>query len=621
MVACCRCGIGVVVTFWIVAIVVCSGSLAAAEDTAERGEPRWYGELDATDRRFRFVLEERPVAHGAAEREPADGEPTPPAEAENIPEARWQLRSIDEGDRRFAVESFVCDGEQLRFELPISQASYIANKRDGGDAVVFQGTWRQRGNTLPLDFREVGEEPVPPAAEELWTGTLNAIIQKLELRFRITRDGAGLRTAWMDSVTQQAGGFRGDLGIKGDTWTIDVPAVRGRFEGTLSEDGETLEGSWSQSGVSLSLTLHRGDDGPPPPPAAKNRPQTPRPPFPYQSEDVRFRNAAQNVTLAGTLTIPKGEGPFPAVLLISGSGPQDRDETLFEHKPFAVIADSLTRQGIAVLRHDDRGVGGSSEGPPEATSDDLMGDVLAGWEFLSAREEIDRHRIGLIGHSEGAMLATMAAARKPEIACVVMLAGAGVDGRRVLLSQGRRVLEAEGLGSPERLDRQRVLQEVLMNVVQDAPPGASAETMAAEAAKRLREALPGEQPPGEDLDALAEAGVARLSTAWFRFFLEYDPTMPLRQLDCPVYALVGSHDVQVDAETNLPPLRDAVAEAGNPASVVEELPGLNHLFQTSMTGGLSEYEEIEETVAPHVLKRIGGWLQEQFESGPDQSEK
>ena len=581
-----------------------SGPPAVAADEAVVGEPRWYGELDATDRRFRFVIEQLP---GSAMAEDAESEPAEGGEA------RWQLWSIDEGDRRFPLESFVNDGEQLRFELPISQASYTGTKREtGGGSVVFAGTWGQRGTTLPLDFRSVGDQPVPPPADEVWAGTLNAIVQKLDLRFRITRDAAGLRTAWMDSLTQQVGGFRGDLGITGSTWTIDVPAVRGRFAGTLSEDGKTLAGSWAQSGVSLPLSLSLGDDQPPPPPAAKPRPQTPRPPFPYASEEVSFRNATQDVTLAGTLTLPEGDSPFPAVVLISGSGPQDRDETLFEHKPFAVIADHLTRRGIAVLRYDDRGVGGSTAGPPDATSEDLAGDALAGWDCLAERAEIDPQRIGFVGHSEGAMLASIAAAKNPEVACVVMLAGAGVDGKQVLLSQGQRVLEAEGLSSPEQLNRQRVLQEVLMSTVEDAPPGASPATMAAEAAKRLRETLPGEPPPGEDLDALAEAGIAQLATPWFRFFLEYDPTKPLRQLACPVLALMGSNDVQVEAAINLPPLRAAVAEAGNPASAVEELPGLNHLLQTSTTGAVSEYDTIEETIAAEALERVGSWLDERF---------
>lgn len=595
----------------LLAAVACGGLHECQAEEPAAGVARWYGELDATDRRFRFVLEELPATPSE------EAESDSAAAADAAPDSRWQLRSLDEGDRRFPLESFVNDAERLRFELPISQATYAGNKRTAGGHVVFEGTWQQRGNTLPLDFRPVGEDPVPPPAEEVWAGTLNAIVQKLELQFRITRDAGGLRTAWMDSVTQQVGGFRGDLGIKGDTWTIEVPAVRGRFEGTLSDDGKTLEGSWSQSGVSLPLSLARGEDQPPPPPPAKNRPQTPQPPFPYRSEIVTFRNAGQDVTFAGTLTLPAGDGPFPAVVLLTGSGPQDRDETLFEHKPFAVIADFLSRRGIAVLRFDDRGVGGSTAGPPDATSEDLASDAVAGWEFLAGRDEIDLRRIGFVGHSEGAMLAAMAAARKPEVACIVMLAGAGVDGRQVLLSQGRRVLEAEGLmspglASPERIERQQVLQEVLMATVKDAPPGASAETMAAEAAKRLREKLPGGAPPGEDLDALAEAGIARLSTPWFRFFLEYDPTEAVRQLECPVLALVGSNDVQVDAATNLPPLREAVAAAGNPASVVEELPGLNHLFQTATTGAVSEYDTIEETIAPQVLERMAAWLAEQF---------
>lgn len=573
-------------------------SLPAADEPAA-GEARWYGELDAADRRFRFVLEE--VAAGEAE-----------GDAEAEPSVRWLLRSIDEGDRRFPLEGFVSDGERLRFELPISRASYAGNVLDNG---TVEGTWQQRGTTLALTFRQAEDEPLPPPAEEIWTGTLNAIVQKLDLRFRITRDVAGLRTVWMDSLTQAAGGFRGDLGIKEEVWSFDVPAVRGRFEGRLSDDGETLEGTWTQGGVSLPLTLARGEDQPLPPPVAKQRPQTPQPPFPYVSEEVAFRNTAADVTLAGTLTYPEGDGPFPAVVLISGSGPQDRDETLFEHKPFAVWADWLTRRGIAVLRYDDRGVGGSSEGSADATSEDLSVDVEVARDFLAGLPQIDPERIGLVGHSEGAMLATMAASRKSGVACVVMLAGAGVDGRQVLLSQGRRVLEAEGVDKPEQLERQRILQEVLMDTVLDAPPGASRETIAREASQRLRDQLPDDLPQDQDLDALAEAGVARLASPWFRFFLEYDPATAIRALECPVLALVGSNDVQVDVATNLPPLKEAIEQAGHQDSAVEELPGLNHLFQTATTGAVSEYDAIEETIAPAVLDRVGNWLEARLAAG------
>jgi pimeloyl-ACP methyl ester carboxylesterase len=565
----------------VVAGWLAAGLVAVADDMSE-AVTRWYGELDATDRRFRFILEHT---------------------------GDWQLRSLDEGDQRFVVENYRADTERLRFELPISQARYAGNVRADGSV---EGVWEQRGQSLPLDFRPVGDTPVPPPAEEVWAGELNATVQKLPLRFRITRDAAGLRTAWMDSPMQKAGGFRGDLGIKDRIWSFDVPAVRGRFEGMLSDDEQTLEGTWAQGGLSFPLTLARAAEDALVQPAVKLRPQTPQPPFPYHSEDVVFRNAAADVTLAGTLTLPEGEGPFPAVVLISGSGPQDRDETLFEHKPFAVLADALTRRGVAVLRYDDRGVGGSSEGSPEATSEDFALDVDAARAFLAARPEIDAARVGLVGHSEGAMVAGIAAARKPGVACVVMLAGAGVDGRQVLLTQGRRVLEAEGVSDPAQLERQRVVQEVLMETVQEAAPGTSLEKMASDAAVRLRQELPEDDPARDDLESFAEAGVARLASPWFRFFLEHDPSQPLQTLSCPVLALVGSKDVQVDAATNLPPLREAVAKAGHPRSVVEELPGLNHLFQTATSGAVSEYDTIEETMAVELLDRVGDWLEAVF---------
>lgn len=584
-------------------VITLGYALPATADEPGDGTPsdeataiaRWYGEMDAGDRRFRFVIEQLTPATD-------DGAPADAA-------ARWQLRSVDEGDRSFPLEGYTQDEGRLAFELPAADASYAGTRGESG---TVEGSWKQRGQLLPLMFRPVAGAAVPPPAEETWQGTLNAIVQKLQLRFRITRDAAGLRQVWMDSTTQQAGGFRGDLSISDATWTIDVPAVRGRFQGTLSDDGQTLEGNWSQSGISLPLELRRFDDEPVVEAPVKPRPQTPRGPFPYETEEITFRNAAADATLAGTLTRPPGDGPFPAVILLSGSGPQDRDETLFDHKPFAVLADFLTRRGIAVLRFDDRGVGQSTGSSDDATSEDFHFDAAAAFRFLVEQPRIDPQRVGFIGHSEGAMVATMAASTNPRVACVVMLAGAGVDGRQVLMSQGRRVLEAEGVSDAAQLERQRRTQEILMDTVEQAPPGVSQENLAREAAKRLSEQLGDDGQQAEDLDALAAAGVAQLSSPWFRFFLTFDPTKPLRELDCPVLVLVGSRDVQVDPAVNLPPLREAVASLGHDGSAVEELPGLNHLFQTCTTGAISEYDAIEETMAPAVLERVARWLEERF---------
>ena len=289
---------------------------------------------------------------------------------------------------------------------------------------------------------------VPPEAPaELagsWEGKLTlpgGVELRLVLRVEEkTRGDKKRRIAVLDSPDQGRPGIP-VTGIKldGDKVTIEVKGIGGRFEGTLDKEKKQLKGEWSQGGGKFPLTLSYTDK-----PTVMRRPQHPKAPFPYEVEQVTFRNEDAGVTLAGTLTRPKGEGPFPAVLLITGSGAQDRDETLLGHKPFLVLADSLTRRGFAVLRVDDRGVGGSTGSLETVTSADLVGDALAGVAFLKGRPRIDPTRIGLAGHSEGGMIAPMAAGRDGSVAFLVLLAGTGVTGEKILLDQNALILKAGG---------------------------------------------------------------------------------------------------------------------------------------------------------------------------------
>jgi pimeloyl-ACP methyl ester carboxylesterase len=568
-----------VITLWL-AVGPVGHARQPADDAA--GTPEWYGELEAGNRQFRFVIESVVGADGTG---------------------KHRLRSIDEGDRRFELATVVDDGERLAFDLPASAAAYSGAVSKG----VATGIWKQHGAELALVFRRTDGTPLPPPADEVWTGTLNAVVQKLALRFRVNNGPAGQRRIWMDSVTQEVGGFGGDLTVDGRTWTIKVPAVRGEFTGDVSEDGTTLSGTWKQSGAALPLVLTKGAaiDAHA---EAKKRPQTPIGPFPYDAEDVTFRNETDGIDLAGTLTLPRGPGPFPAVVLVTGSGPQDRDETLFDHKPFAVIADRLSRAGIAVLRYDDRGVGGSGGNPETATTADLARDALAASLHLAADPRIDPARIGIVGHSEGAAIAALVANERRETACLVLLAGAGVDGEQVLLSQGALVLRAEGLADPERLERQRTMQTILMEAVKAAPPDADPAPIIAAVAKRLEAALGGAVLDGQDVKELAAGGVLRLSSRWFRHFLVSDPAADLEKVGCPVLALFGGKDVQVDPALNRPPVEKALRTAGNPDSAVETFPDCNHLFQTCKTGAISEYDALEETLAPAVLDAVATWL-------------
>lgn len=394
------------------------------------------------------------------------------------------------------------------------------------------------------------------------------------------------------------------LAREGDAIRFILDGADARYAGTLSGDGKVLDGEWHQLGQTAPLRFTRRDAAKPP---VVRRPQTPIPPYPYREIEAEFDNpAAVGVRLAGTLTLPSGSGRFPAAVLISGSGGQDRDSTLFDHKPFLVLADYLTRRGIAVLRVDDRGVAKSSGSRETATSADYATDVAAAVTWLRTRGEIDPERIGLIGMSEGGLIAPMVAVADPRIAFSVLLAGPAGRGDALWLAQQRAIGLSTGTAAAE-LDRREPLMRRLLAAMRDAPDNASAQVQA----RAVFAAAPaGERPP----PAAVEALVSRLSSDWMRFFLRYDSTAALAKLRSPVLALNGSKDVQVDAATNLAAIRRATS--ANPDVTVEEMPGLNHLFQTAPTGAVGEYRDIEETIAPAALERIAQWIAARVSNNP-----
>jgi hypothetical protein len=329
-------------------------------------------------------------------------------------------------------------------------------------------------------------------------------------------------------------------------------------------------------------------------PAAYARPQLPKPPYPYRSLEVGYDNPAGHNHLAGTLTVPPGAGPFPAALLITGSGLQDRDETVAGHKPFLVLADYLTRRGIAVLRVDDRTMGGSTGDVVHATSANFATDVEAGVAFLKTRPEIDARKIGLIGHSEGGMIAPMVAVADPDVAWIVLMAGPGIPGDKLLVEQGRLIALAMGV-APDIVARNGALNAKVYAAIKNSKDASEAH----DRAKALLIAA------GLS-DAAAEAAVGPASSDWFRFFFNYDPAPTLSKVRVPILAIDGSLDLQVPPAEDLAAIK--AATAANPDVMTQELPGLNHLFQTAKTGAPSEYQTIEETFSPAALKVIGDWI-------------
>lgn len=442
-----------------------------------------------------------------------------------------------------------------------------------------------------------------------WQGVLDVGAAKLRLVLHFTAEADNTLRGTMDSPDQNAAGLSIDtVLLAGQTLKFVMKGIGASYEGAVNTEASEITGKFTQGGVTFPLNFKRGTAAALAPP---KRPQTPNKPYPYDQEDITFENKAANLTLAGTLTLPRTKAPFPAVVLITGSGPQDRNESLLGHQPFLVLADHLTRQGIAVLRFDDRGVAKSKGNFSAATSEDFATDVLAGIEYLKTRREINAKGIGLIGHSEGGLIAPMVAVKSLDVAFLVLLAGPGVTGEEILYEQSRLMIRAEG-GTEADAARNRKLQEKLFAVVK-------AETDPAAAEKKLREvaaASVADMSEAQKKAADANPGavlaqVKSLNTPWFRFFLTYDPRPALRQLKIPVLALNGELDLQVPPQQSLPEIAKALKAAGNKKAQSVALPKLNHLFQTAKTGGFSEYAKIEETISPLALTQISDWIAKQ----------
>lgn len=442
-----------------------------------------------------------------------------------------------------------------------------------------------------------------------WYGTLTFSGVNLRLVFHIQEEGDEL-TATMDSPDQGANGIAVKTAtFDGNELTLELPQLGAKYTGKLDASGRQLEGTFQQSGATIPLNMELKEEAPPGP----KRPQEPKPPFPYRQEMVKYDNpAAPGVTLAGTLTIPEGEGPFPAVILISGSGGQDRDETLLGHKPFLVIADHFTRQGIAVLRFDDRGIGESTGNFQAATSADFATDVQAGFDFLKTHSDIDNKKIGLVGHSEGGLIAPMVAAENKEVAFIVLMAGPGVSGEEILLLQQALLSRAAG-SSEEMIKATRKFTLKAFKEIRKTDDMERLQPKLTKYAKKQTRNLSEEEMTqlGGDIEAMVAQQLAMLNSPWFRFFLGYEPATSLQRVDCPVLAINGEKDLQVDAEQNLPAIAKALEKGGNKQYRTVVLPKLNHLFQHTETGSAAEYATIEETFAPEALELMTDWIQQQ----------
>ena len=417
----------------------------------------------------------------------------------------------------------------------------------------------------------------------------------MPLVFNISKIGNNY-AATMDSPMQKA------FGIPVTTTTFEnsilkivIPNAMMEYEGVLGKDNIII-GNFKQRGTSFPMNLSKEKTEKKP----VIRPQNPIKPYTYYSEDITFDNKKDGISLAGTLTLPKKEGHFPAVILISGSGPQNRDEEILDHKPFLILSDYLTKNGIAVLRYDDRGIGQSTGDFKTATTQDFANDVKAAVEYLKTRKEINPKKIGLIGHSEGGLIAPMVAQNNKEVSFIVLMAGPGVRGDKLMIVQKEdteRLMGVTEVDIAKSKDMVSGLYKMIINA------DSNNIKLNENITSYLSEKYKNENKPNE-LNALIQTA----TNIWFQNFIKIDPATALEKVKCPVLALNGDKDSQVSAKINIEAIKKALTKGGNKKVTTKILPNLNHLFQECKTGSFSEYAEIEQTISPLALEQILSWI-------------
>jgi pimeloyl-ACP methyl ester carboxylesterase len=511
------------------------------------------------------------------------------------------LDSLDQGVFAIEASSVSVTGSSVKLDVA-SNGAHFEGKISANHKII-DGLWSQGGASLPLILslqpaggisRKPGDAVFP--VEGLWQGAVEVRGMRLRYQLHLLHDTDGELIGALDNLDQGVTGLPAvRLSQKESAVHFEIPAVAGVYEGTLNPAKTELKGTWSQLGVeNEKLDFKRGEQ-----PLELRRPQNPVRPYAYREEEVSFSNEAAHVTLAGTLTLPKTGGPFPAVVLIAGSGPNDRDESMANHKPFLVLADFLTQKGIAVLRYDKRGIGKSTGVLENATTIDLAGDAAAAVTFLQGRKEIDSSKIGLLGHSEGGIIAPYLATHIKNISWLILLAAPATTGQDTLLKQSELIGRAGGLEDSQLVASLTFDREAYDLIRQEKDHDALAEKLVALVKETgFDSALP---------PAALETQLRMLLSPWFRFFLDYDPVPDLKAVRCPVLALYGQKDLQVAAKENLPLMKSALDETGIRSVDVREMPELNHLFQHAYSGSPAEYAAIEETISPEVLRLTADW--------------
>jgi uncharacterized protein len=543
-------------------------------------EGNWAGSLQAGDAVLHLVLHVSKTEDGAF---------------------KATIESLDQGVYGIEVTAFTQNGCDLQFR--VSSVGVLYEGKISADHSGIQGVWSQGDIGLPLSFHRqaAGAGAKKPgdaiaSAEGVWQGALEANGMRLRFQLHVSHDDQKQLVAALDSPDQGISGLPAvKVSQKITVFHFEIPVVKGVYEGTLNAAKSAITGTWTQGGVTRDLKFQRSDKL-----LELVRPQTPAKPYPYREEEVTFANSKAQLSLAGTLTLPPGQGSFPAAILVSGSGPNDRDETVAGHHPFLILADYLTRKGVAVLRYDKRGTGKSTGNYDQATTEDFARDAQAAVSYLKTRKEIDARKIGLIGHSEGGLIAPMVAAGSSDVAWVVLLAAPGLKGEDVMLLQSELILKAAGLDD-DRIAKTHDFNQQSYALARHEKDAEILETKLSDLVEST--GMSTTLPP------TAIQSQARLMISpWFRFFLDYDPVPTLKKTLCPVLALNGEKDLQIAPKDNLAQIRKALEDGGNKDFQATELPGLNHLFQHAPTGTPMEYGGIEETMAPEALSSISDWV-------------
>lgn len=438
-----------------------------------------------------------------------------------------------------------------------------------------------------------------------WYGLFSYPGGKMRLTLHITKTATGY-AATFDSPDEKAAGLPiPSIAFENNILAFAAPAANLDYKGTL--DNNTIKGNLLVNNAQMPLDFGREEIKAP----KLLRPQEPVKPYPYVTEDVTFKNEKAGITLAGTLTLPKKEGNFPAVILITGSGAQNRDEEIMGHKPFLVLADFLTKNGIAVLRYDDRGVAKSTGDFETATTQDFATDTDAAFQYLKTRKEINKNKIGLAGHSEGGAIAPIVAAKNPDVAFIVLMAGPAISGDEVMMLQNYMLGKADGMPEEELTKLGGINRKVYDIIKQESNTEVMQTKMHTLLTTELKPLFVSKGIPQSNIDQYINMQISGLISPWYVNFMKYDPAPALEKVKCPILAINGDKDLQVAAMANLNAIKRIAEKSGNKKVTTKQLPGLNHLFQESEKGLPSEYGTIEQTISPVALNEISGWILKQ----------